>query len=62
MTTSTQVRVPALSLEERALAHAAEHNEHHNLEQVLNYLRWSKLRGCALDAPYQPALSVKVIR
>lgn len=54
--TDVLIQVPVLTPYERAMVRVMEHNEHVSIPQVLEYLHWSKARGAALVAPYQPPL------
>jgi len=55
-TTKDLDRLLPLTHEEQAICYAIEHNEHIHIAQALAYLHWSRARGCALDAPYQPTM------
>ena len=63
---SVDVMLEPLDAQERESIHAIEHSEHLSEHQVSQYLQWSRLRGCALDAPYEivaerfPSASVEV--
>jgi len=50
---SLDVLTEPLDAQERESIHAIEHSEHLSEHQVSQYLAWSRLRGCALDAPYE---------